>query len=100
MTKPFRFFLVLSCAAVLSACASGTTWQKNSADAQERNSDLSKCRAEANTTVEERYGRDLSADAYPDTAAGTFHQTMTRHSAEKDFNGLVADCMQRKGYSR
>jgi|GEM_PF-3979520 len=100
MTKPSRFFLVLSCAAVLSACASEPVWQKTSADAPERNSDLSKCRAEANTTVEERYGRGLSTDAYSDTAGGTFHQTMTRHSAGRDFNKLVADCMQRKGYSR
>lgn len=77
-------------------------WKKEGVEPAEAARTESRCRSRANYDVEREYRAEsdaTSAGGSPDPLAG-YTQTTRRYDAQRRIERLIADCMERQGFTR
>ena len=95
MSKP----VAMIAAALLAACASGPSWQKEGASREATEADVYTCRSQA--PIEPRVQGGGGLPSGPGQRQGAGLEVMADREAERmqKENRFVADCMRAKGYS-
>lgn len=90
-----RLFAIALLAALVAGCSSAASWHNPSYTPAQRDADLTDCRRSAES--------DMGAQANTAPGSDKFDspmQMVDRSDMRSHFSALVADCMERKGYTR